>query len=168
MLEVISPAQFIEGINESVPLKREGFTLDIRDYPWIAFQHTAQHTYSLEQIDIGLEWRKYVYQMTYKVNVLSDYLNYPTDIVLSKGKFDIDPNEGGFGWSRIELEDPIILVTGRKYWIGIETRQSSISPLRTQNGTDTLMRVYNNNSWESKFGYFHKIHLKCHGRLIFA
>jgi hypothetical protein len=165
MPDEINPIQFVEGINEGALPTQMRF-IRVQEYPWFAIQYSSNYRFSLSKIDIGLLWGKYTEPVEYGVKLLSDYKDNPTDIILSEGKLVFDVAESGFGWRRVELNHPAVVMSGKKYWISLESKQALYSLLRPEEGAGVAMRVYVNDLWLSGSSSVYKLMLRLYGRIL--
>lgn len=152
-------------MNEGATPIQERF-LHIEGYPWVAIQYSPNLTFSLNRIDICLVWSKFIKPVEYDVQLYSDYDDNPADIILSEGKLVFDATESGFGWRSIELNQPVVVFSNKKYWIGLESKQALYAFMRGDKGLGAAMRARVNNIWSSGDGDLYKFMLRFYGRVL--
>lgn len=142
-----SSIQFIEGINEGAECAEENF-IQVSRYSEVAIAFTPAIHYNIVNIELFTIWAGFREQVAYEVKIYADHSDRPGSLVVTDGSMTFDAGVSAFGWKRIQLSKPILLIAMKKYWLGLESKQALYSLGRTEEGVDAPLRFRFGNRWQ--------------------
>jgi hypothetical protein len=166
MLNDICPIQFIEGINECAKIADD--YINTKEYHGVAIDYCPKLTYSLNKFDIFLVHQQMPTGDKYKVALCSNYDDKPSDILLSQGEWACGQERLNV-WQEVELEKPVVVIRGNKYWLTIELGTGNIGlPIAVgEDVKETTLKFQGHKLWVSNTRFkTGKVMLKFYGRVL--
>jgi hypothetical protein len=134
MVSELYPIQFIEGINENEEVTDKPF-MEYRDYG-IAVLFTPNFRYNLTRIEIyGSVGEK---SKPHKAILLTDHNGAPSKTAVAEGRLLV-PTELGEDWLPVELSQPVVVFTERKYWLAFPEHPLTIYIGYAKEGKELIM-----------------------------
>lgn len=164
MLDELFPIQFVEGINESAEVVGDGF-LQVRQYDRIAIPLAPTMAFTISRVEISLIWGRFGTQETYAAKISFDHDNNPSEIALSEGELIFEPTDSGYGWCKIKLVHPVVLLPNKHYWLELESKDALFHLGIAREGARVSMRADLGEGWSSS-GNDHSFMLRLYGRVF--
>lgn len=158
-LDTICPVQFIEGRNKFAEL---GKPSDINSESYI--EYIPQVSYSVSRIDILIGWPDVKQSGNNRLVVYADYLDHPTDIILTEGNMAFDDDEpASMGWRTVNVESPVVLIAHKRYWLKFSDIEAEFYFVAASKGDEIITRLKPDSKWETKNEV---LMLRCYGRIL--
>jgi len=145
-LDQICPLQFIEGRNKyAEPGKPSAVSPDAY------IEYVPRVSYSVARIDIFLAWTtKITENQNNRLVIYADYLDHPTDIVLTEGNLRFEQGEYPFeNWRSIEIAQPVVLIAHKKCWLQFSDRETEFTFYAAAKGDQIVTKHKSDKKWEA-------------------
>ncbi len=158
-IDLICPVQFIEGRNKFAEPDK---TSDVKPNAYVEYIPKVSH--SIARIDVCINWPVSNEDHDNKIVIYADYLDHPTDIVLTEGSIWFMANEPpSKGWRTIEITKPVVLIAHKRYWIQFSDKENKFSFCAASKGDHIITKVKSNNKWETVDS---SLMLRFYGRIL--
>jgi hypothetical protein len=159
-LDKICPVQFIEGRNKFAEPEKAS---DISPAAYI--EYVPMVSYSLARIDMFLAWTaKITENQNNKLVIYADYLEHPTDIVLTEGNMRFEQGEYPFeNWRSIEIAQPVVLIAHKRYWLQFPDRETKFAFYAGAKGDQIVTKSKADKKWETEND---TLMLRFYGRIL--
>ena len=145
-LDKICPIQFIEGRNKYAEPEKVS---EVNAAAHI--EYVPRVSYSLARIDIFLAWSaKITENQNNKLVIYADYLEHPTDIVLTEGNLRFEQGEYPFeNWRSVEIAQPVVLIAHKRYWLQFSDRETKFTFYVGAKGDQIVTKYKADKKWET-------------------
>jgi hypothetical protein len=159
-LDKMCPVQFIEGRNKfAEPAKAS----DISTEAYLEYVPKVSH--SVARIDIFIGWStKIRANQNNRFVIFADYLDHPTDIILTEGNMSFEKGEKpSADWRTIEITQPVVLISHKRYWLQFPDSKTKFVYYIGSKGDQIVTKYKLNAKWETKSNV---LMLRFYGRIL--
>jgi hypothetical protein len=159
-LDKICPVQFIEGRNKYVePEKPSEIS------PTAYIEYVPRVSYSLARVDIFINLAAAVSEhQDNRFVIYADYLEHPTDIMLTEGNMSFEPGEQPLqSWRTIEIARPVVLIAHKRYWLQFAENKTEFAFVSGSKGDQIVTKSRPDKHWETKSDV---LMLRFYGRIL--
>ena len=145
-LDKICPIQFIEGRNKyAEPDKPSEIS------PAAYIEYVPMVSYSIARVDMFLAWTSKIPEnQNNRLVIYADYLDHPTDIVITEGNMRFEQGEYPFeNWRSIEMEPPAVLIAHKRYWLQFPDRETEFTFYTAAKGDQIVTKSKSDKKWET-------------------
>jgi len=144
-IDKISPVQFIEGRNKfAEPAKLSGASPDAYA------EYVPMVSYSIARIDIFIAWEPIGADQDNRLVIYADYLDHPTDIILTEGSMKFKQGEEPYeSWRTVEIAQPVVLIAHKKYWLQFSNSETKFNFYAAAKGDQITVKTKSDNKWET-------------------
>jgi hypothetical protein len=155
------PVQFIEGRNKYA--EPDGKPSDISPEAYI--EYVPRVSYSIARIDMFLAWTSKIKEdQNNRLVIYADYLEHPTDIVLTDGNMRFEEGEYPFeNWRTIEIPQPVVLIAHKRCWLRFVNPETEFVFHAGAKGDQIVTKSKANDKWETKSDV---LMLRFYGRIL--
>jgi hypothetical protein len=157
------PIQFVEGINETEE-PASGQFLSWEE-TGIAIPYSPGITYSLSRIEIYGVPKNLQAQVEHPVRIHTDYRDGPSRNSIANARL-IVPEESSEQWLPIMMEQVVVILAQRKYWLSLEEHPLPFSIGLALEGKELGLRTGFAQDWAPSSLGKHKCMLRFYGRII--
>ena len=158
-IDRICPVQFIEGRNKFAESAKAS---DISNSAYI--EYVPKVSYSISRMDIFIAWSGESESRNNRLVIYADYLDHPTDIVLTEGNMAVKADEpDGQGWRTVEMEQPVVLIAHKRYWLRFTDIKTAFVFCVAEKGDEITVKTKSGDKWETKNGI---LMLRFYGRIL--
>lgn len=146
-IDRICPVQFIEGRNK---FAEYGKTLDVDRGIYVEYIPKVSHC--IYRLDMFLEWAGLIIRpQDNRLVIYADYLDHPTDIVLTEGNMRFDMGEApSQGWRTVEMNYPVVLIAHKRYWLSFVDPETEFKYCVAAKGDEIITKLKDGEKWETK------------------
>jgi hypothetical protein len=94
------------------------------------------------------------------------YKDNLTDTFLSDGELSFEPIRSGYGWCKLDLNQPVVVISKKQYWLDIASRDAMFHLGRAENGAEVAIRAMMNGVWSDYVSESKGPMLKFYGRVL--
>ena len=158
-IDKISPVQFIEGRNKfAEPAKLSGVSPDA----YVEYVPMVSH--SIARIDMFIAWDPVTADQNNRLVIYADYLDHPTDIVLTEGSMKFKQGEESYeSWRTVEIPQPVVLIAHKKYWLQFSEMETKLNLYAAAKGDQITVKTKHDNKWETASDI---LMLRFYGRIL--
>ena len=158
-IELLCPAQFIEGRNKCAEPDKPS-TIEPDAY----IEYIPKICCSITGINIFVTWPKITENQVNKLTIYADYLDHPTDIVLTEGKMTFEQGEEpSEDWRAIEIAQPVVLIAHKRYWLQFSDLKTELAFYAGSKGDQILTRTKSDKGWKTKSDF---LMFRIYGRVL--
>jgi hypothetical protein len=157
------PIQFVEGLNENEEPAIGRFLT--WEGTGIAIPYVPSMTYNLNRIEIYGAPKSIHAEQKYPLHLRTDHKDRPSRVSIVSGKL-IVPEGDGSQWLEILMEQSIVVLAQRTYWLSFEEHPLPLSIGLTTAGAEVGLRTGIGEHWAPYSLGKHKVMLRFYGRVM--
>jgi hypothetical protein len=158
-IELLCPIQFIEGRNKFAEPDKPS-TIEPDAY----IEYIPKICCSITGITMFVTWPKITESQVNKLTIYADYLDHPTDIVITEGKMTFEEGEEpSENWREIEIVQPVVLIAHKRYWLQFSDLKTELAFYAGSKGDQILTRTKSDKGWKTKSDF---LMLRVYGRVL--
>ena len=158
-IDKICPVQFIEGRNKyAEAAKLSGISPDAY------VEYVPKLSYSIARIDIFIAWDPISADQNNRLVICADYLDHPTDIILTEGNMKFKQGEEPYeSWRTVEIPQPVVLIAHKKHWLHFSESETKFNFYAAAKGDQITVKTKSENKWETASDI---LMLRFYGRIL--